>query len=302
MRRSQQAEGLRPARLAGRDARKCIIIGSRPWKVESALAIVGCVRLVFVGPAPFELINDEKWTILGGVNRTNNGSIQLNPPAPFADKAEELAQVSARIAHEVNNLLAAILTTTDMARSSTDLPPSLRVDLNDIRDAGHRAAAVIKELIVFSESQFVSPAAVTDPFAGPPSVAPRDWNDSEVVLLVEDEPTVRAMVCRALRRVGYVVLEAGNGEEALRVIENHAAPIHLVISDIVMPEMSGTELVELLRGWYPHIRVLFISGDCDGHGQFPKGLVSHTAFLAKPFPIGTLVARARGLLEAAWVD
>src|SRR6185436_5581899 len=87
--------------------------------------------------------------------------------------------------------------------------------------------------------------------AGPPS---------ETILVVEDETAVRNIVVRSLRSRGYQVLEAKHGEDALLVAEKHNAPIHLVVTDVVMPNMNGTELFEHLRRWYPRMRVLFVSG------------------------------------------
>src|SRR5207253_1639034 len=74
-----------------------------------------------------------------------------------------------------------------------------------------------------------------------------DLTGSEVVLVVEDEPGVRAPICRSLRKLGYFVIEAENGEDALRKLEDYHAPVHLLVTDVIMPEMNGAELTQLLH-------------------------------------------------------
>lgn len=117
---------------------------------------------------------------------------------------------------------------------------------------------------------------------------------------MEDEPSVRTALCRTLRGLGYYVLEAGHGEDALEVMNEYHSPVHLVITDIIMPEMEGTELVSLLRDWYPQMRALFISGygaqDLGERG----GVLEGSAFLAKPFSLEVLARRVRELLDADW--
>lgn len=377
----------------------------------------------------------------------------------FADKMESMARLAGGIAHEFNNLLTAILGTADMVLASTDLPSALRSDLNDIREAGHRAAAIARQLVAFGGSQglVLKPTAVNDvlrqleplmrrllpshvtlelqlrteaviqadqarleeavlglvanaieampdgglvsvatrdPVELPPDAAPgaspgsytlvaisdsgaglsevararlfepffttkehgkgvglslasvygtvrqlhghidvksvlgsgtevrlyfptissvkrvseplpdavRDAQGSEVLLVVEDEPAVRAPICRTLRRLGYLVLEANNGEHALRVMQEHHAPVHLVITDVMMPEMRGTELVDLLRDWYPQMRVLFISGYSSQYLEARGGRVDGGSFLAKPFSLEVLARRVRELLDVDWGD
>ena len=106
---------------------------------------------------------------------------------------------------------------------------------------------------------------------------------TEVVLVVEDETLVRGPICRTLRKLGYSVLEADNGEDALKVMQAYHAPIHLVVTDVQMPEMDGAELITLLRDWYPKLRVLFISGLGLEYLEFRAGKIEGAGFLPKPF-------------------
>jgi PAS domain S-box-containing protein len=122
---------------------------------------------------------------------------------------------------------------------------------------------------------------------------------SETVLIVEDEGAVRDVVRRVLTAQGYTVLEAAGGAEALAVAARHPARIHLVLSDVVMPNMNGRELVEQLRAVRPGLRVLFMSGyDDDAIAQ--RGVPApDTAFIEKPFTIDALARRVRAVLDEA---
>ena len=120
----------------------------------------------------------------------------------------------------------------------------------------------------------------------------------ETILVVDDEPMVRAPICRTLRRCGYDVLEAGDGEEALRVMQEHHEPIPLLISDDMMPELRGTELIAMLHSWYPRMRVLLISGYQAERVAEREELAASHSFLAKPFTMNALTERVRELLDS----
>jgi two-component system, cell cycle sensor histidine kinase and response regulator CckA len=120
---------------------------------------------------------------------------------------------------------------------------------------------------------------------------------AEVVLVVEDEAIVRAPICRMLRSLGYFVLEANNGEDALLVMQEYHSPIHLVVTDVMMPEMDGPTLVAMLRDWYPRMKVLYISGYSDELIEERGGQIDGSAFLPKPFSLQVLNARVREILD-----
>lgn len=119
---------------------------------------------------------------------------------------------------------------------------------------------------------------------------------TETILLVEDDETVRAIVSESLRMNGYTVLESGNGKDAFRISGQYNAPIHLLISDIVMPGTDGCELAKQLTVSRPNMKVLFISGYTD-RSIVHNGILEHgTAFLQKPFSLEVLARKIREIL------
>jgi len=119
----------------------------------------------------------------------------------------------------------------------------------------------------------------------------------ETILLVEDEPAVRGLVHETLRLHGYTVLEARHGIEALMTVAKHSGPIHLLLTDVVMPQMSGPEVAEKLRSIRPETKVLYMSGYPD-HPVFEQGGVSReTSFLSKPFTPVVLAKKVREVLD-----
>ena len=119
----------------------------------------------------------------------------------------------------------------------------------------------------------------------------------ETILLVEDEPSVRGLVHETLRLHGYTVLEARHGIEALLTSARYVGPIHLLLTDVVMPQMSGPEVAEKLLIVRPGIKVLYMSGYPD-HPVFDQGGVSReTGFLPKPFSPHVLVQKVREVLD-----
>lgn len=120
---------------------------------------------------------------------------------------------------------------------------------------------------------------------------------SEAILLVEDEAAVRQLIRRALEASGYTVLEASHGGEAVRVAENQPGPIHLLISDVIMPEMGGRILAERLAAARPGIKVLFVSGYTDDAVVRHGVLQAEMAFLQKPFTMAALTQKVREVLD-----
>jgi two-component system cell cycle sensor histidine kinase/response regulator CckA len=112
------------------------------------------------------------------------------------------------------------------------------------------------------------------------------------ILLVEDEKDLRILNARGLSSRGYTVLQAGNGVEAIDMLEAHDGEIDLVVSDVVMPEMDGPALLKELRRRKPDLKIIFVSGYAEEAfaNNEPQG---QHAFLAKPFELKTLVAKVK---------
>ncbi len=123
----------------------------------------------------------------------------------------------------------------------------------------------------------------------------------ETILLVEDEPAVRGLVHETLRLHGYTVLEARHGIEALMTVAKHTGPIHLLLTDVVMPQMSGPEVAEKLHSLRPETKVLYMSGYPD-HPVFEQGgVLRETSFLPKPFTPNVLAKKVRDVLDGVKV-
>ncbi|HZZ77398.1 MAG TPA: ATP-binding protein, partial [Gemmataceae bacterium] len=120
---------------------------------------------------------------------------------------------------------------------------------------------------------------------------------NETILLVEDEDSVRSLARHVLETCGYRVIEAANGEEGAREFERHEGPIHLLVSDVVMPYLGGRGLADRLRALKPMLKILFLSGysadDTAQHGITDPGF----AHLQKPFTIRSLAQKVRDILD-----
>ena len=119
----------------------------------------------------------------------------------------------------------------------------------------------------------------------------------ETILVIEDEPTLRALIVDILSNLGYIILEAATCSDALRISQDFEERIDLLLSDVVMPQMSGEELAKQLRAVRTELPVLFISGYVDGLDTQPDSLDHHTEFLQKPFTGEVLAHKVREMLD-----
>jgi CheY-like chemotaxis protein len=130
-----------------------------------------------------------------------------------------------------------------------------------------------------------------------PLGAPAPSPQRETILVVDDEANIRTLVAKILRREKYNVLQAGNAQEAFAVASAHGGPIHLLVTDVVLPGESGRHIAERMRQTLPNLKVLYISGFSDDEsvrtGNFPPG----SKYLQKPFALGALISKVREALE-----
>ena len=142
--------------------------------------------------------------------------------------------------------------------------------------------------------------AVEDAPHAEPHPAPVRASGSETILVVEDEDGVRSLMARTLREQGFDVLTASGGAEALEIAGGHERPPDLLVTDVVMPGMTGRELADTLRQQYPTLKVLFVSGYTDD-ALLKRGVMeAREALLAKPFLPRELGARVRQILDGTW--
>ena len=148
----------------------------------------------------------------------------------------------------------------------------------------------VKIYLPSAEAKLAAEAAEQEPAAA--------LRGSETILVLEDEARVRKLVCEVLAGRGYHVLEAVRGEEAIRMAKEHKGRIHLLLADVVMPEMSGPQALEQIRTRHPNMKVLFMSGYTDEamvhHGILDSGV----PFLQKPFLPETLARKVREVLAS----
>jgi CheY-like chemotaxis protein len=221
-----------------------------------------------------------------------------------AQRLEALGKAAGTAAHDFNNLVTVIAAHTDALAEIIPGGDPRRVHVDGIREAVGRAAAAVRRL---QSARAAAAAAAGDAVGAPspvgagapmsaPSGAPA--RGTETVLLVDNEAPVRALMREILRMHGYVVLEAASGEEALEQSARHPGPIDLVVADVVMPGLSGRELVERLADGRPRIRALYVSG----HGEDvarQHGLVPAAGnYLGKPFTVDALAHKVRAVLDA----
>src|SRR5215475_12192101 len=130
------------------------------------------------------------------------------------------------------------------------------------------------------------------------SRVPSAASGRETILLVEDAEPLRKLAFRFLENHGYRVIQAQDGEEALTVVKGLSLPIHLVLTDVVMPGINGRVLAEKLLPSHPEMKVLYMSGYTDsfiaGHGVLEQG----TALIHKPFSEEDLLAKVREVLDS----
>jgi len=155
---------------------------------------------------------------------------------------------------------------------------------------------------VFSEPgrgttfEILLPARLEVEEAKPAALPFESTRGTETILVVEDELGVRTLVCETLELLGYTVLRAGNGQEALRMLEQHGT-IHLLLTDVIMPVMDGRELARRVSALRPGTKVVYMSGYTDDTLAFYGLPQPDTSYIQKPFTPVALAEKLRQVLS-----
>ena len=160
------------------------------------------------------------------------------------------------------------------------------------------------EILVYSELgrgttfKILLPRALSGPAHDEVDASPqRSLRGTETVLLVEDDAPLRGVAARILREHGYHVLEAASGRDALNLAEGYSSPIHLLLTDVVMPHLSGNKLARRLLMRRDQMRVIYTSGYTENAIAHHGVLASNVDFLHKPYVAVTLLAKVRDVLD-----
>jgi PAS domain S-box-containing protein len=163
----------------------------------------------------------------------------------------------------------------------------------DIAASAAPGAGTLLRVFLESAVEVVkSPAPSLEPAAAEPGL--------ETILVVDDEARIRELILKILRRRGYQVLEAANGEEALAICREHSGAIDLVITDVMMPRMGGPELVDRLHKVGLNPRILYVSGYTGDANISARNFPPGTAFLEKPFTLAALLERVQEVLKTGF--
>lgn len=216
---------------------------------------------------------------------------------------EPSARLAGRVAHDFNNLLTAINAYAELASSRLPQGHPAMGMLEEIRKAGERASAITGRLPEIGRGKAEAsgtPARAAgrpipgDPVrdaAGPGRSAGPSGSARRTVLVVDDDENVRSLAATALRGAGCQVLEASGAREAMFLHEQHPGPIHVLLTDVIMPGRSGRELALDLQRLRTGIRTIFMSG-YTGDILLEQGLeTSRALLLGKPFTSAQLAAK-----------
>lgn len=192
--------------------------------------------------------------------------------------------------HDINNLLLIIACSSTDAMERCSENDAACDSLLNIREAGTRIAEITAGL-----QNYFGAAPSGEPTNTVASTS-QSQRGTETVMVVDDDSQVRTFLKSALARQGYNILEARHGPAAVAVALRHGGPIHLLITDMLMPEMTGRELAQALRIDFPEIVVLYLSGLHDDSATDLGGQCLDT-FVQKPFKMPELLLKVREILD-----
>jgi CheY-like chemotaxis protein len=205
------------------------------------------------------------------------------------------------IAHDLNNQVAIVTMGCDLLRRRLGEGDPARAVVDDIAAAADRAGELTRRLLAFSRAE-----AAPETDEAPPCTDASQG--SETILVVEDQPRLRDVLCLVLKSFGYAVLAARDGADALQIAEGHPGPIHLLLADVAMPRTSGPRLAGQILTIRPAVSVVFMSGyaaeEMERHGgletvtMWGTPIPPGSALLKKPFGPDELARVVRAALSS----
>jgi len=197
------------------------------------------------------------------------------------DQLATLGQIAAGVANELNNMLQAVMMHAEMARHHLNPADAASRNIESILNQATRGALLTREIIELAgqDERSVPPPRAEAELAG------LRRGNGELILVVDDEPPVLAVVTEGLQELGYRVLTAPSAGIGLELFDQHSDEVALVLSDVAMPEMDGVEYVQHLRKRCDEVKVVLMSGYPKSRAQ---GAVAVDGWLSKPFSLGQL--------------
>jgi two-component system, cell cycle sensor histidine kinase and response regulator CckA len=287
------------SRLVGPDVALRVTLGENVWHVRADGPQLEQVLVNVVVNARDAMPHGGRLTVRTGNRTLEDGQIVLPRPMPAGDYVEiVISDTGAGMDEETLAHVFEPFYTTKPVGQGTGL--GLAMCYGIVRQ--HHGVIWIESspgrgttvFILLPRYDGPVPLPLERPRSDTPAAVTRG---TETLLLVEDEPQVRAVAARALRAAGYRVLEATNGRDGVQVARRERDAIDLIVSDVVMPEMGGKEMVELARQFVPSAAVLFVSGYTAGSFPLPADDSSANRFLQKPFTPQELLAMVRQVLD-----
>ena len=206
------------------------------------------------------------------------------PNVPVALPGPLVQRLAGNVAHELNQLLTLL---THATASLRDHEVGHEDDLETLMEVCARAELLAKSLLHVSGRPL--------PATPPPQKTQKLDHNSASVLVVDDEPRVRRLVARSLRKAGYLVDEVQTPKAALKVLERERFDV--LVTDVLMPEMNGSELAFKALCLRPGLRVMFMTGYVEDTGIGTRELPDSMEVLAKPFGPAELIERVTGLVQ-----
>src|SRR5438270_2158512 len=292
-------------RLLGEKVSLELVHGRDLWAVKADVSQLEQVVVNLAVNARDAMVDGGKLTVrTGNVSELEAKSLPYKPLPPADYVTVEVADTGSGIPREIIDKIFEPFFTTKETGKGTGLGLSTVYGIVKQTNGYVFVDSVVGEgttFRIFLPRHVPVAGEVTEaaPVGKAAAKAPADLTGHGTILLVEDEEGLRGLNARGLTSRGYTVLEAGNGVEAIEVIESRGGDVDLVVSDVVMPEMDGPTLAKELRTRNPNLKIIFVSGYAedafeknlpDDHGKFH--------FLPKPFTLKQLVAAVKETMAA----